>query len=177
MYTCKSQKECFAQKALSSKENLVTSSIALRACPSRCIYHSWCHPLASSIPRLYLVFRLGYLIRWPRGCGRFALIMICRNKARKTMLRTRTDSQLCSVQGPFLLLRSSLITLLMSFLILMAVRKLRFGMVENPNSALDLLQSVQKCSFVYFSREFDPDSRNLLLLFRLFFWTFSPAWW
>lgn len=93
------------------------------------------------------------------------------------MFRTGTDSQLYSVQGPVLRLRSLINTLLMSFLISIAVRKLRFGIVENPNSALDLLQSVQKCSFVYFSREFDPDSRDLLLLFRLFFWTFSPAWW
>lgn len=100
-----------------------------------------------------------------------------RNNPQKTMFRTGTDSQLYSVQGPVLRLRSLINTLLMSFLISIAVRKLRFGMVENPNSALDLLQSVQKCSFVYFSREFDPDSRDLLLLFRLFFWTFSPAWW
>lgn len=65
-----------------------------------------------------------------------------RNKPQKTMFRTGTDSQLCSVQGPVLRLRSSLYKLLMSFLISIAVRKLRFGMVENPNLALDLLQSV-----------------------------------
>lgn len=108
-------------------------------------------------------------------------IQVCfnhdRNNPEKTMFCTGTGSQLCSVPGPVLRLRSSRNTLLMSFLISIAVRKLRFGKVENPNSALDLLQSVQKCSFVYISREFDPDSRNLLLLFRLFFCTFLPVWW
>lgn len=169
----------FCPKALSSKETLV---ICLAAYSSCCIYHSCC-PLATSIPRLLISC---FQIRLPdpdHPVARRVRQVCCnhdRSKTQKTMFRTGstgTDSQLCSVQGTVLRLRSSPNTLLMSFLISIAVRKLRFGMVENLNSALDLLQSVQKCSFVYFSREFDPHSRNLLLLFRLFFWTFSPAWW